>query len=150
MLGFEMKIQNEIDLVELVSETEASIKKNVDKEYGLFILERGVYLPRSSELGLYSYNYSPHIKKQFDKFNKMLCDEDFNSLNYVDFVGGPFNEEYNSKYWAREISSELRMRKPKNLIFYMRQEPVIIAARMLISIPDFRKFGYNKAVKKMV
>jgi len=118
--------QKEIDLAELVSRAEVDLYKRRNKGYSLLALERGIYLPSPAELGHYLYKKSPTIRNKFDR---LLRDEDFSGLNYTDVTSGPFS---NASYWAKEVANELRKREPENLVFYLRRDPKLISARILI------------------
>jgi hypothetical protein len=139
--------QKGIDLAGLVVQAEVDLYKRRNKGYSLFAVERGIYLPSLTEWGHHIYKKSPTTKNKFDR---LLQDDDFSDLNYTDVVGGPFNEEnrykigertiterYDAFYWAKEIENEIRKREPENLVFYLRKDPNHIAARILISVPDF-------------
>lgn len=139
--------QKGIDLTELVIRAEVDLHKRRNNGYSLFAVERGIFIPHPTELGHFLYKQSPTTRKKFDR---LLQDEDFSGLNYTDVVGGPFNaenrykigertitERYDTSYWAKKVANELRKREPENLVFYLRRDPNHLAARILISVPDF-------------
>jgi hypothetical protein len=141
-----MKKQQSINLENLVQQVEITIQKP-NMVYCLFAVERCIYLPVTNKLKNYFYRESPLVRK---KFNRLLQDDAFLDLNYIDVVGGPFNKEkkykigkkiitekYDASYWEKEIADELRKREPENLVFYLRRDPTLIAARILILVQDF-------------
>jgi hypothetical protein len=145
--AFKMTKQKGINLAELVSQAEIDLHERRNKGYSLFALERDLYLTNLTDLGHHLYRQSPTIKEKFDR---LLQDEDFSDLNYTDVVGGPFNagkqykigertitERDDASYWAKEVANEIRKREPENIVFYLRRDPELISARILIPVPDF-------------
>jgi hypothetical protein len=141
-----MTKQKQINIENLVTQAEIDINKRRNNGYSLFAIEKGAYIPRPTELNPNLYRISSSVGKTF---NQLLQDDEFSDLNYICVAGGQFNElnpkikekniseKYHPSYWAKEITNQLKKREPENLVFYLRKENPLIAARILIPIPDF-------------
>jgi hypothetical protein len=133
-----------IDLDKLVLGARKQIRGG--KDYGLFALQRRFELRQHTDLGKHLYSESPNLKKVF---NQYISDDDISGFDYTDVTGGPLNEKYDSDHWAKEVATELGKRLPENLVFYLRKDPELIAARILISVPDFYQgLTDREAIKK--
>jgi hypothetical protein len=113
------------------------------KPYSLFALSRDFILPKQDiEFGNYHYSQNQRLRKRFDRY---LADEEFAKMDYTDIYAGPLKPEermLDCDSWAEEVSKAVRMKEPKNLVFYLRQEhpskkPPFVAARVLIPTSDF-------------
>ncbi len=129
-----------VDLDALVLDARRQIRRG--KDYGLFALQRRLELRQPTDLGKYLYSQSPDLKKVFDQY---IPDEDipkfnFGGFNYVilrEGFWGPNKEKSSSQTWADNIRDTLVGKKPNNLVFYLRQDPKKISARIIIPTPDF-------------
>lgn len=141
-----MKNLTKTSLAKLVEKTQKDVLSG--KEYSLFGISRGIFLPTPKEFGNYNYSRNPKLEKGFDF---LLKDDQFRSTGYTDYIGGPVRPINSSGFssWESEIAHALRMKEPENLVYYVRQDKEITASRILIPIQDF--YGgltYEEAIKK--
>ena len=123
-----------VDLDYLIGGCSHNIKAG--KDHSLFVLRRRFMLRTPIAFGNYFYNIDETLKK---RFNSYLDDADFSKMGYTDITGGPLESEQNTREsWVEEIVNVLRGKEPENLVFYLRRDPKLIAARILISISDFQ------------
>ncbi len=104
------------------------------KPYSLFAVKRSIMLPSPTNQGNYLYANNPALKKEF---NQYISDDEFHTRGYTDVSGGPFNNEIHVDSWENEVNGVIGRREPENLVFYLRQDPKLVAARILISVADF-------------
>jgi hypothetical protein len=121
-------------LANLVKETQKRVLGG--KDFSLFGITRGIFLPQSSDLGQYKYTRDKSLEIEF---NRPLKDTQFAELGYTDYIAGPVKPTNSCGFssWENEIEHALRMKEPENLIYYVRQDVNILASRVLIPIADF-------------
>jgi hypothetical protein len=122
-----------INLDNLVNNCANEIKSG--KDYSLFVIRRMMMLPRVAAFGNYIYNVDETLKARFDSY---LTDKDLSKIGYTDITSMPFEDKQNTKEsLTREIIDVINRKDPENLVFYLRPDPKLITARILISISDF-------------